>query len=135
MDKQFIQKIGDKDFVRYEGLLNEAHERGLVSIETELVELTRGTSDKVTSVKDPDSAAGAMKDKITKIPTLLVLFKATVTLTHEDGHKVFTGYGDATYKNVNPMVLPHLIRMAETRAKARALRDACNIGMCSAEEM
>lgn len=58
-------------------------------------------------------------------------FKATVK-----GEKgIFTGFGDANDTNVNSMIKLHKYRMAETRAKARALRDYCNIGMCSLEEL
>ena len=57
--------------------------------------------------------------------------KATVTL---DG-KVYTGYGDATSTNVAKKVAGALLRMAETRAIARALRFACNIDMTALEEI
>ena len=47
----------------------------------------------------------------------------------------FEGIGDASPENVPPHILPHLNRMAETRAKARALRDAVKIGVVSFEEL
>lgn len=47
----------------------------------------------------------------------------------------FDGIGDANPENVNSFIVPHLIRMAETRAKARALRDAVNIGVVWFEEL
>jgi len=47
----------------------------------------------------------------------------------------FSGMGDADEDNVNRMISKHKIRMAETRAIARALRWYNNIGMCSAEEL
>jgi len=62
----------------------------------------------------------------------VVIFKATATT--KDGRS-FDGYGDATTENVNKMIAKHMIRMAETRAKARALRDLTNVGMCSVEEL
>ena len=62
----------------------------------------------------------------------LVIFKAIVEMP---GEKLYEAYGDATKLNVNGNILPHMIRMAETRAVNRALRFATNIGMTSAEEM
>ncbi len=52
----------------------------------------------------------------------------------EDGGR-FTGIGDASPDNVGRTIAPHIIRMAETRAKARALRDAVNIGVTALEEL
>ncbi|ETW95408.1 MAG: hypothetical protein ETSY1_30740 [Candidatus Entotheonella factor] len=59
---------------------------------------------------------------------------AIATATFQDGRS-FTECGDATPGNVNTNIKPHFARMALTRAKARALRDALNIGMCSVEEL
>ena len=106
IDKKFITNISGKEFVTYEGLLNQFHVNGGESIETELMQ-------------------SELKGDV------FFIFKAKVI-----GAKgVFTGYGDACKGNVATMVMKHMMRMAETRAKARALRDYNNIGMCSAEEL
>ena len=49
--------------------------------------------------------------------------------------ELFTDMGDATPTNCNTKVAKHLLRMASTRAKARALRDFTNIGMTCLEEL
>jgi hypothetical protein len=63
----------------------------------------------------------------------------TVSLAHavaifEDGRR-FEGSGDASPSNVTRKVAPHFRRVALTRAKSRALRDALNIDMVSVEEL
>jgi hypothetical protein len=62
------------------------------------------------------------------------LATAEATAVFEDGRR-FTECGDASPGNVGAHIRPHFARMALTRAKARALRDALNIGMCSVEEL
>jgi hypothetical protein len=52
----------------------------------------------------------------------------------KDGRK-FWDAGDATPNNVHQQVKAHFPRVALTRAKARVLRDALNIGMVSVEEL
>lgn len=98
-----------KTVVLFAGLLEEAHSQGLRSIETELLHFEMDESGE----------------------PVFALVKAKVRM--ESG--TFEGIGDATRSNVGRSIVPHLIRMAETRAKARALRDATNIGMASLEEM
>jgi hypothetical protein len=99
--------VGEKQVVRYEGLLARAHEDGLRSIHTELVQI-------------PSKANGDV---------------AVVRAVVVTGRGTFEGIGDATPGNVHPRVAGHLLRVAETRAKARALRDAVNIGIMALEEL
>ena len=101
VNRKHVVQLQGKDFITYDGLLDMAHQMGLISLETELVD------------KDP------------------YIFRAVA----KTDKQTFTGYGDADNENVNKMIAKHKIRMAETRAKARALRDLTNVGMCSVEEM
>src|SRR6267378_2130902 len=96
-----------RDAIAYAEILKIAHEEGLKSVATELL-LT------------PTEENGR-----------LCIVKATVET--ERGH--FEGLGDADPGNVEADFAPHLIRVAETRAKARALRDAVNVGVVSFEEL
>lgn len=108
MKKEFIVERQGKSFVLYAGLLDQAHAQGLKSISTTLLQV-------------PSEANGNA-----------AICKATVEMG--DG-KVFDGIGDASPRNVNEMMRTCLIRMAETRAKARALRDAVNVGVVALEEL
>ena len=65
------------------------------------------------------------------VATGLCIFKATVT--GERG--TYNAFGDASPRNVGKMIAPHLIRMAETRAIARALRLYTGCGYTALEEL
>lgn len=108
LNKEFVVNLQGKDFVTFNGLMDLAHQMKLQSITTELVQI-------------PNEENGNQ-----------CIMKAVATT--EDG-KVFEGYGDADPSNVNSMIARHSIRMAETRAKARALRDLTNVGMTAFEEL
>lgn len=108
IDRSFLIDRQGKTFVVYAGLLHEAHKAGLVSIQTEAV----------------------------RVDQSFALFKAVVTMTNaKDGARTFEGHGDATPENVGRNIAIHFVRMAETRAKARALRDALDVGAAAIEEL
>lgn len=101
------QKVqGGKEHVLYKGLLAEAHERW-----------QNNWSMEVQWIGFVEGRAMAQATVITP-----------------DG-KRFTEVGDADKENTNAMIARHLPRMAATRAKGRALRDALNIGETMYEEL
>ena len=59
---------------------------------------------------------------------------ATADATFADG-QTFSECADSTPQNVPQHIRPHFPRMALTRAKARCLRDALNIGIAALEEL
>ncbi len=111
MRKEFLVERQGKTFCLYAGLLSLAHEQGLKSIITELVQIPNENNNRVA------------------------ICTAKVTLEKDGVLREFHGIGDAAPNNVAPAMQTCLIRLAETRSKARALRDAVNIGMAALEEL
>jgi hypothetical protein len=99
--------VGETDAIAYKGLLSVGHDEGLKSVRTEIVQ-----------IPSEDNAKTAI-----------------VCATVRTRRGVFTGIGDANPGNVNRRIAPHIVRMAETRAVARALRLAVNIGEVAIEEL
>jgi hypothetical protein len=77
---------------------------------------------------------GLQKLKAEFISVTDKLALAAAYATFKDGRE-FWEAGDATPTNVHEQVKKHFPRVALTRAKARVLRDALNIGMVSVEEL
>src|SRR5215210_42330 len=86
MRDEFMITRQGKQYVLFQGLLDEAHGKGLRGIDTELVQV-------------PDDANGNV-----------AIVKATAEM--DDGRR-FSGIGDASPDNVGRNIVPHLIRMAE----------------------
>lgn len=112
-DHYKIQRSG-KDVVLYPGLLNEAHSMYKhLEIDTELVQPPLPDNGMIAIVK-----ANAYGEDDAEPPLI----------------RLTSGIGDASPDNVNKTIVPHLIRMAETRAKARALRDLINLAEALADD-
>ena len=77
---------------------------------------------------------GLQKLEATFVSVTDALTVAQATATFLDGRR-FVESSDASPENVHFGVRPHFARLALTRAKARALRDALNIGICAVEEL
>lgn len=104
---KFVKKIQGKDFVLFEGLLEMAHAAGLKRVETQLLQAPH---------KDND---------------MLAIVRAVI----ETDSGVFSALGDASPESAERPMQPHLVRLADTRAIARAMRIAVNVGMTAVEEI
>lgn len=107
MDSRFIVNRQGKQFCLFAGLLDEAHRQGLKRVTTTLVQ-----------VPSEDNGQTAI-----------------VTAEVETEKGCYSGLGDASPISVARPMVPHLIRLAATRATARALRDAVNVGVAALEEL
>ena len=108
LDEKFITTIEGKDFVKYPGLLDLGHQKGISKLLVDIVQIP------------------------TKENSNFAICKAEVV---SQTGQIFTDIGDASPTNCNSKVAKHLLRMASTRAIARALRSFTNIGMTALEEL
>lgn len=117
VDKKSVINQQGKDFVLFSGLIDALHQLslGFFSVDTRIEQLPtaenghQAVCSALVRVYDPDN------------PDVV--------------RRSCSGIGDASPANVNWMMANALIRMAETRAKARALRDLLNVGMVAFEEL
>lgn len=102
-----IMNFRGNEYITYKGLLDIAHEKGLQKMDTKIEHID--------------------------FKTHTAVVKGTVYM--RSGEE-YSAMGDASPENVsNASIQPHFLRMAETRALARALRQATNVGMTSLEEL
>jgi len=104
---EYIVLLQGRTFVRLGGLLELAHSSGL-----------RGIATPMLQVPSADNGQTA-------------ICSATVTIRDAS----YTAHGDANPGNVSRNIAPHLIRMAESRAVARALRFGLGVGETALEEL
>lgn len=107
INEKFLINLQGKSYVTYEGLLDLAHQKDLKSLEVEIIQFPKEENN------------------------MTAICSARATTDQE----VYVDIGDASPRSVNANIVPHLIRMASTRAKARVLRDLTNIGMTAIEEL
>jgi predicted nucleic acid-binding Zn finger protein len=108
LDERWITKIEGKEFVKYPGLLDLAHQHGIASIEVDIVQMP---------TKENGNFAVCRATVVSKVG------------------ETYTDIGDANPNNCSSKVARHLLRMASTRSIARALRSYTNVGMTALEEL
>lgn len=113
VDKQYLVPMkGGKLHPTYPGVLEAAMRHGLIRLSVELVQAPL-----------PENGE-------------LAICAATAVFPGPEGvQRTFQEVGDCGPKNCAPGIAVHAVRMAATRAKGRALRDALGIGIALAEEM
>ena len=117
LDRRFVIQRDNKDFVLMSGLVDMLHQLsdGFFEVTTTLVQIP-GKDNEQTAI----------------VTARVVVFDPS---NPDNAMRIATGIGDASPANVNRMMQPHLLRMAETRATARALRLLTNVGMTVLEEL
>ena len=108
LDERWIIEIDGNQFVKYAGLLDYAHQIGIASIGVDPLQLP---------TKDNGNFAICRASVVSKVG------------------ESFTDIGDANPTNCNAKVGKHLLRLASTRAIARALRSFTNVGLTALEEL
>jgi len=110
--EEHIITIEGKPYVRYAGLLEAAHRAGLKDLQVKLIQ-------------SPSRDNG-----------YTAVCEATAVIKTRSREKTYIEIGDANPASIgDPRLSVHAIRIAATRAKARALRDALRISICSVEEL
>ena len=108
LDERWIIEIEGNQFVKYAGLLDYTHQIGISSVDVEPLLLP---------TKDDGNFAICRASVVSKVG------------------EFFTDIGDANPTNFNAKVGKYLLRLASTRAIARALRSFTNAGLTALEEL
>jgi hypothetical protein len=106
--ERFVKNLQGRDFILYGGLLELVKQQGLRRITTNVIQVPSDSNN------------------------MYAVVEAEIELGNGE---VYKEIGDASPKSVNRTIEPHILRMASTRAKARAFRDAIGIDMVALEEL
>lgn len=113
----YVVSLKGKEAMLYNGLLLLGYEKGIKSLKTDIVQYPSKDNEWTAIVKATLIGYGwnPIENKVIEVE--------------------FSCIGDANAKNCTSMVAQAYIRMADTRAKARALRDYTGIGMVALDEL
>lgn len=113
----YIAGIKGKDAVTAVGLTVLGHEKGFKELKTEILQFPSNANDMTCIVQAELIGYGwsPLEEKIVEV--------------------TFSAIGDANPANCSKMVAASFIRMAETRAVGRVLRNYTNIGMLCSDEV
>lgn len=114
--REFVILRDSKEYILSDGLL------------VGLVQLSRGFYEIATAIAQLPTAENAQTAVVTAVVTVFDPESGAVLRTA-------SGIGDASPANVGRMVAPHVLRMSETRAVARALRHLLGVGLTALEEL
>lgn len=119
LPKHFVSERDGKAVVSFQGLIHMLH---------------LATLGEFSCINDPVQQGNAENGRETIVRCTL---KGMRRLSGSDEKVPFevVCYGDASPENVTRMIAVHIRRMAETRAMARAMRVATNVGLTAAEEL
>jgi len=115
--QSYIISIKGKQYVKVDGLVTLMHAKGFRSIIPELIQNPSVDNNQTAIFKVTVEGWGYDPTEGKVIPITVV------------------GHGDANPANCNAQVAAHYIRIAETRAIGRALRNYTNVNICTLEEL
>ena len=124
-----VISLSGNHYVKYSGLVAIAHMKGIKGIKTEILIQDVISEDRI---QEEQIEENGIKTIIKTVKTCRVMIRTTVFGL--DGEE-FTSIATATQYNLKKNMLPYIYEMAETRAKARALRDFVGIGLTAWEEL
>lgn len=108
INPEFVINLKGKQYLVWAGVLDLAHQRGLVSLTTRVLQIPTSGNGQLAVV----SARAVFKDE-----------------------REFEDVGDCGPGSTTPQLATAALRLASTRAKGRVLRDALNIGSELFEEL
>lgn len=112
---KFVKNLQGKEFMTYNGLIALAKEKGIKSMTSRILQFPSAENNNTVIIEAVVVGYEEVNGTSTEV--------------------TYTGIGDANVGNCNKQVGQHFIRMADTRAKGRALRDFLGIDMVMSEEL